>query len=113
MPGLFERGPQRRVVVDLAVEGDPESAGFVAHRLMAALDIDDAQPPLAEMRPGIVIEAKIVGAAMADRLGHAPQDPDAAGGGPDIHKSGNPAHDQECGIARLFSSWIKSDWRNG
>ena len=93
MPGPFQRRPQRRVVVNLAVECDPQRAGFVAHRLMAALDIDDAQPPLAQMRPGIVIEAKIVGAAMANRIGHAPQYPDGAIGGRYSDKPGNPTHD--------------------
>ncbi len=37
MPGLFQRRPQRRMVVDFAVEGDPQRTGFVAHRLVAAL----------------------------------------------------------------------------
>jgi hypothetical protein len=60
---------------------------------MAALDIDDAQAPVAEMRPGIVIKPKIVWAAMADYLGHASQGPVAAAGRPNIHKSGNPAHE--------------------
>ncbi len=106
MPGLFERGPQGRMVVNLAIERDPESAGFVGlcpiiHGLVAALDVDDAQPPLAQMRPGIVIEAKIVGAAMADRFRHSPQNPDAAVGRGYIHKSSDPAHNKECGIARF------------
>ena len=92
MPGLFQRRPQRQMVVDFTVEGDPERTGFVAHRLVAASDIDDAQPPLAKMRPGVVIKAKIVQAAMANGLGHAPQDPNATIGGLGRYKSGNPAH---------------------
>ena len=52
-----------------------------------------AQPPMAQMRPRIVIEAEIVRAAVADCVGHAPQGPD----GPSLrrsgYKSGNPAHD--------------------
>ena len=44
MPGLLERRPQLGVVVNLAVEGDPKRAGFVTDGLVAALDVDDAQP---------------------------------------------------------------------
>ena len=57
------------------------------------------KPPMAQMRPGVVIEAEIVGAAMANRLGHALQDRRLRRlGGRHGHKSGNPAHDKECGI---------------
>jgi hypothetical protein len=68
---------------------------------MAALEIDDAEPPLAEMRPAIMVETKIVGAAMANCLGHALQDPSAAARGRYSYESGNPTHDKECGIARF------------
>ena len=94
VPGPFERRAQRGVVVDLAVEDDPERAGLVGHRLVAALDVDDAQTPMAQMSPGVVIEAEIVRAAMADRVGHSPQ----GRSGPSLvlgrhrYKSGNPAH---------------------
>ena len=36
------------VVVDLAVEHDPDRAVLVRHRLGAALEVDDAQPPVPE-----------------------------------------------------------------
>jgi len=73
MTGTFQRPTQRGVVVDLAVKGDPPRAGLVRHRLVAALDIDDAEPPLGQMCPGVVIEAEVVRAAVSDRLRHAPQ----------------------------------------
>ena len=38
----------------------------------------------------IVIEAEIVGTAMTNRLGHAPQDPNRAVGGRHRHKPRNP-----------------------
>jgi hypothetical protein len=41
---------------------------------------------------------------MADRLGHAPQDPNAAVGRLNSHKSSNPAHDKEWGMTGLCLS---------
>jgi hypothetical protein len=38
---------------------------------------------------------------MADRIGHAPQNPDRAVGWRYTDKPGNPAHDKECEIQRL------------
>jgi hypothetical protein len=43
---LLERWTERGVIVDLAVEGDPERASLVGYRLVAALDINDAEPPV-------------------------------------------------------------------
>ncbi len=47
--------PQRGVVVDLAVEDDPDRAVLVRHRLVAARHVDDGQPAVGEphrRRPG-------------------------------------------------------------
>ena len=43
MTARFQLRPQLLEVVDLAVEDHPEGAVFVAHRLMAAGEIDDRQ----------------------------------------------------------------------
>ena len=109
MSGFFQRRPQLRVVVDFAVKCDPQRTGFIAHRLVAALDVNDAQPPLAEMRPLIVIKAEIIGASMADRLGHSAQDTNAAVGRLYSYKSSNAAHDKEWGITGpcLLSSFMR------
>src|SRR5580698_9569953 len=112
MPGLFERRPESGMVVDLAIESDPEGAGFaglgvIIHGLVAALKVDDAQAPLAQMCPGVVVKAEIVGSAMAYRICHAPQDSNRAVGGRYSDKSGNPAHDKECEMARIALSWDK------
>ena len=40
----FEPVAQLGKVVDLTIEHDPHRAVLVAHRLMAAADIDDAEP---------------------------------------------------------------------
>ncbi len=49
-------------------------------------------------------------------LGHAAQDPDTAVGGRNSHKSGNPAHDKKCEIARLCLKLDKigsEEWVSG
>jgi hypothetical protein len=50
-PACLELAPQVAVVVDLAVEDDPDGAILVADRLLAVVEIDDAQPPHAEATP--------------------------------------------------------------
>ena len=40
--------PDLPVVVDLAVEDDPQGAADVGHRLVAAAEVDDAQAAMAE-----------------------------------------------------------------
>src|SRR5207247_10626119 len=41
----FETGPERGVVVDLAVVDDPDALVLVRHRLSTARDLDDPQAP--------------------------------------------------------------------
>ena len=43
-PRALEVAPQLAVVVDLAVEDDPDGAVLVGDRLMAAFEVDDAEP---------------------------------------------------------------------
>src|SRR4029077_12108696 len=45
--GAFEPSPDRRVVVDLSVEGAPDRAVLVAPGLVAVVEVDDAEPPRA------------------------------------------------------------------
>ena len=66
---------------------------------MAALDVDDTQTPMSKMGPTVVIKAKIVRAAMANRLSHASQDLDRALGGLSSDKPGYAAHDKECELS--------------
>ena len=71
---VFQAPAQRLVVVDLAVEDGHERAVLVGDRLMAALDVDDAQA--AHAQPHVVVEVKalVVRASVAQHLGHAPHD---------------------------------------
>src|SRR5205085_1724228 len=48
MAAPFERAAQLAVVVDLAVEHDPDRAVFVRDGLLSVAEVDDAQPPHAD-----------------------------------------------------------------
>src|SRR6185369_6613554 len=64
---LFEAAPQRRVVVDLAVESDPDGAVLVRHRLPSrGTQVDDGEAAMrqAERLIGAEIEAGVIRAAM-------------------------------------------------
>ena len=67
----LERRAQLDEVVDLAVGGEGEVA--VDHRLVPALEIDDRQPRLGEPEGPGHVHAQVVGAAVGERGGHAPQ----------------------------------------
>src|SRR5580765_3600103 len=68
----FERRPKIAVVVDLAVEGEPDAFVLVRHGFTAAGAIDDGQPPMTEGRHAVVEEAVAVRPAVGDRVGHPP-----------------------------------------
>ena len=76
MAFCFELGAQLDVVVDFAVEYQPESAVLVAHGLEAGVgQVDNAQMAVgkAETTCVIEVEALAVGAAMSDGFGHTCQ----------------------------------------
>src|SRR5262249_25441639 len=93
--GVFKRRPDVGVIEDLAVIGDPELAGLAGHGLMAGGDIDDAEPPVRKVRPIVVIKAGIVGAAVADCIGHAACDGLAAGRRCGGDETRDPTHDYQ------------------
>jgi len=70
----FQVFSQLGVVVDLAVENDPDIAILVGNRLMAALDVDDAQAAHGKADVFFDEEALIVGAAMRDAAVHTCED---------------------------------------
>jgi hypothetical protein len=54
---LLELGTDRRVVVDLPVEDEPQRAVLIRHRLhRQRAEVDDRQPPEGEADPAIVTE---------------------------------------------------------
>ena len=58
-------------VVELAVEDGDDVPGLVRHRLVAGLEVDDAQAPVAEDAASERGDATRVGPAVDERLGHA------------------------------------------
>ena len=71
MPARHQTVAQVLVVVDLPVEHDDFGAVFVEHRLPAAPQIDDAEPPHAEANRPAHVESLVVGAAMSQGGAHA------------------------------------------
>ena len=91
VPGALEQPCQLRVVVDLAVLDDDAASVLVRDRLVAALEVDDREPPRGE--PDAAVDEGSLGVrpAVDDRRRHLGQpvavDP-AAGRG----DSADPAH---------------------
>src|SRR5690606_28219862 len=66
----FEITAQFGMVVDLAVEGDPDGVVLVGNRLVAALKVDDAQSAKTKAAGATDEAAVVVGTAMGDGLLH-------------------------------------------
>jgi hypothetical protein len=69
--GAVQLPTQVFVVVDLAVLGAPDGARLVRHRLVAPVHVHDAEAARSERDAVVEHEPGVVGAAMADRIGHA------------------------------------------
>src|SRR3954469_20939387 len=73
MPAGKQPCPQRLIVVDLAIEDDVERAVLVRHRLMAAGDVDDAEPAHADRHAGRNMIPAVVGASVPNGVTHPAQ----------------------------------------
>ena len=62
---------QLGVFVEFALEGGPDVAGFVRHRLTPAGDVDDCQAPRAECHAGFDVQVLIIRTAVSDRASHS------------------------------------------
>ena len=69
MPG-FQAPADFPVVVDFAVEDEGDIAGFVRERLVAGLEVNDAQPPDGQGHVRQLELAMAVGAAMLEASRH-------------------------------------------
>ena len=92
MPGPYQLRAQLQVVIDLAVVHDEHSSIFVAQRLGAAGDVDDAEAHVGQTHALARVPPAAVGTAMPQRGRHAVE-------GPGGHTSrlvtgdpGKPAH---------------------
>src|SRR6266446_614341 len=61
------------VVEDFAVERDPQRTVLVAHRLLAAREIDDAKPGMRETHAILGVKSSIVRPAMSQHPDHPAQ----------------------------------------
>jgi hypothetical protein len=68
---VLERLAHLLVVVDLAVADEPDVTGGIGKRLVAAVDVDDRQAPVAEPGPVDVHGPFVVGPAMRQQVEHA------------------------------------------
>src|SRR5262249_43534780 len=64
---------QFRVVIDLAVEDNPDGAVLVGHRLTAAFDVHDCQSPMSQPDRSPHHRAGAIGTAMSKRVSHPHQ----------------------------------------
>src|ERR1035438_1598715 len=70
MAATFQIWSQFLKVVNLAVEDNPDRFVFVKYRLMAAGQIDNAQPPHAQAHASLHENAFVIRTAMYDGLAH-------------------------------------------
>src|SRR5258705_4817383 len=80
-------------VVDLPVVDDPDGPVLVRDRLVAGLEIDDAQPAHAERRVVVVIGALVIRSAMPEGSGHPLQRAASVRHASIGQKPRNPTHD--------------------
>ena len=90
--GRLELRPQLGVVVDLAVLDDDDPPVLVGDRLVAALEVDDRQPP--RRQPGLAEHdlARAVRPAVAQRFAHGAQQRGVDGAPVAPDDAADPAH---------------------
>ena len=76
--GRLEESPDLRVVVDLAVENDPDAVVLVGQRLLTRGEIDDAETAMGQAGDLIAVQAGFVGSTVGDDVAHDRQLSDLA-----------------------------------
>ena len=83
------------VVVDLAVEDDPDRPVFVRRRLLAGAQIDDAEAAVGKGGVCVEVQARLVGPAVDENVAHADRTRLGIAADPIVrYESGNPTHNQ-------------------
>ena len=70
VPAFFQACAQLEVIIDLAVEDDVNRSVFVRDRLVAAGQINDAEPPNRQTNAGLDEVAFVIRPAVPQRLRH-------------------------------------------
>src|SRR5690242_15768899 len=71
MAGANQFGPQLGVVENFAVEDNPVGASFIADRLPAIFEVDDAEPHVSQAAQAAEVNTGFIRAAMAQRGEHS------------------------------------------
>ena len=67
----LELGEERAEVVDLPVEGDPDAAGGIGHRLVAGrAEVEGREGPEAEAERAVEVHPRVIGTAVDDGVHH-------------------------------------------
>src|SRR5207302_7682984 len=72
VPACFQALAQIGVVINLAVENNPDGAGFVAEGLMPSGNVNNAEPPHTQPDRAVGVNAVIVRPAMRHHDAHLP-----------------------------------------
>ena len=80
------------VVVDLAVEGDPDRPVLVRDRLAAAIQVDDREPADRHPERAARIESPLIWTAVEHRVRHPVQQIPVDGGAVEVILARDPAH---------------------
>ena len=70
MSARFEIAAQFAMIVDFAVEDNPNRAVLVCHWLIAGREINDAEARVPQNHARILMDARTVGTAMRERVAH-------------------------------------------
>ncbi len=92
VPRGLEFTPQLRVIENLPVVDDPEGPVLVVDRLVAALEVEDAQPGGAQTDPLVHVDSEGIGPAVADEREHPSQQGNLAFRRGRQSESDDPAH---------------------
>jgi hypothetical protein len=95
---VFEGAPDLLVVVDLAVAHEVEASVRCCKRLLAALDVHDGEPPVAEQVSGNLDQAVVVRSPVGDAPHHA-------SGGLRVHAAVSADYSAHA-IARSSGVWL-------
>src|SRR5206468_9908622 len=94
------------VVVNLAVEDDPDGTVFIRRRLLTGAQIDDAQSAVRQGGVGVEVETRFVRSAVGENVAHADRTrPGVVVDAISCNESGDAAHQAACPFSRRSRSW--------
>jgi hypothetical protein len=84
--------PKRGMIENFPVVNDPKVPSFIRHGLIARGYVDNAETPMAERSPVVLVVAVTIGAPMRDGVGHSADRRITVFTGHSFDESGNAAH---------------------